>query len=404
MTKADQQVDVEFVKLSLAINEHMPGYVDAYFGSQEWAEEARQAGKLPLSDLNDRTNQLVFDISQADGLDAQRKDFLCRQVSAMQMTLRLLAGDKVSLAEEVRALYDIDPVWRDEVTVLEAHKTLDQILPGEGSPKERMDNWKKSLELPVQKVRDLLSFVTDRLRELTREKFSLPEDESFTVEFVSGQPWLAYNWYMGGYKSRIEINTDLPAHVNDVLALMAHEGYPGHHTELSIKESTLVRQMNYQELVVTLIHSPCCVIAEGIATTALETILSDEELEDWYRKEILPRAGMTHLDAALMLEIERAAKQISGLWGNAAFMLYEQDKSAEEIKAYLETYALNTEQEAEHAINFISDPLNRSYIFTYDTGHDLLEELFTQRDRDKYFARLLAEPVTPSQVRGWLQN
>jgi hypothetical protein len=146
------------------------------------------------------------------------------------------------------------------------------------------------------------------------------------------------------------------------------------------------------------------VVSEGIATTALETILVEAELEDWYRKELLPRAIMTHIDAALMMEVDRALKLVTGLWGNAAFMLYEQKKSTNEITTYLQKYGLDTEQEANHAIRFISDPLSRSYIFTYHMGRDLLEELFTHGARDKYFTRLLEEPVTPSQIREWIKN
>jgi hypothetical protein len=236
-----------------------------------------------------------------------------------------------------------------------------------------MDSWKKSLQIPVAKMHEILPFIVERLRELTREKFALPEGESFTLEFVSDQPWMAYNRYLGAYISRIEINTDLPPQVNGLAVLIAHEGYPGHHTELSIKESSLVRHSDYREHVLTLINSPSCVISEGIATTALETNLPEDELEDWYRKEILPRAGMNHIDAALMMEVDRAQKQLAGLWGNAAFMLYDQKKSADAISTYLQTYALDTEQEANHAIRFISNPLDRSYIFTYFAGHDLLD-------------------------------
>lgn len=50
MTKDEQHVDEEFVRLALEINEHLPGYVDSYFGSQKWLQEAKQAGKLPLHD------------------------------------------------------------------------------------------------------------------------------------------------------------------------------------------------------------------------------------------------------------------------------------------------------------------------------------------------------------------
>jgi hypothetical protein len=405
MTK-DRPLDEDFVRLSLAINEHLAGYVDSYFGPEEWAQDAKQAGKLPLPDLTSRTDRLAADISQVNGWDEQRKDFLARQVRAMQMSLRLLAGEKVSLAEEVEALYDIQPDWKDQSILEEAQKILDETLPGEGSLQERLERWKKSLEVPVEKIKELLPFITDRLHELTREKFFLPQDESFSVEFVSNQPWAGYNWYLGNYQSRIEINTDLPVGVTALAALMAHEGYPGHHTELCTKEAKLIRQMNYREHVVTLINSPSCVVAEGIATTALNTLLTEEELEDWYREEILPRAGMAPIDAARITEVSRAMEKMrmSGLMGNAAFMLHDQNKSAAEISSYLQTYGLRTEKEAEKAIKFIANPLYRSYTFTYHVGYELLEKLFTRVDRHTYFARLLQEPVTPSQIRQWINN
>ena len=36
------------------------------------------------------------------------------------------------------------------------------------------------------------------------------ENERFTMAFVKGQPWSAYNWYKGDNQSLIEINTDWP--------------------------------------------------------------------------------------------------------------------------------------------------------------------------------------------------
>ena len=404
MSKDHQRFDEEFVRLALAINEHMPGYVDSYFGPDEWQQEVQQAGKLPLPDLTRRVDQLATSISQTKEWDSQRQDFLARQISAMQMSLRLLAGESASLAEEVQALYDVLPIWKDESNFIESQKLLDEILPKGGSLKERLESWKKSLEIPIERVKELLPFVTSTLRELTCKRFSLPEDESFSVEFVSNQPWGAYNWYLGEFKSRIDINTDLPIRVNALPGLIAHEAYPGHHTELAIKEAKLIRQMNYQEHVLTLINSPSCVIAEGIATAALKTVLSDDDLEEWYQKEILPRAGMNHVDAAMIMEVGRAGQKMVGLWGNAAFMLHDQKKSRNEVVAYLQKYEMSTEQEADKAIQFLSNPLYRSYIFTYHIGYDLLEELFSLADRDKYFARLLEEPVTPSQIREWIKS
>jgi len=404
MSNNNERLDEEFVRLALAINEHLPGYIDSYFGPGEWDQQARQAGKLPLPDLTRRVDQLALNVSQVNDWDAQRKDFLAHQVSAMQMSLRLLAGEDVSLVEEAEALYDIQPTWKDEAYFIEYQKWLDEILPKGGSLNTRLENWEKSLEIPIDKASGLLPFITSTLRELAHKKFNLPKDESFIVEFVSDQPWMAYNRYLGEYKSRIEINSDLPMQVNSLLTTIAHEGYPGHHTELSVKEAKLIRQKDYYEHLVTVINSPWCVIAEGIATSALETLLTDQELEDLYREEILPRAEMTQIDIKTMLEISRAKRKIRDLWGNAAFMLHDQKKSTDEIVAYLQKYELSTEQEANRAIRFMSGPLDRSYIFTYTAGYDLLKELFTHVNRDKHFARLLEEPVTPSQIREWIQK
>jgi hypothetical protein len=404
MGRESQSISEEFVRLALAINEHLPGYIDSYFGPNEWAEQAQQVGKLPLSELTQRAGQLGASVSQAKEWDAQRKDFLTHQISAMQMSLRLLAGENVSLAEEAQALYDIQPVWTDETYFVEYQKWLDDTLPKGGSLKERLENWKGALEIPIEKARELLPFITDTLRELTHRKFNLPQDESFLVEFVTNVPWMAYNRYLGQYKSRIEINNGIPMYINGLVVTIAHEGYPGHHTELAMKEAKLVRQKGYQEHLLTLINSPWAVIAEGIATSALETVLTGLDLEDWYREEILPRAGLPHMDAKIMIGIGRAERKTRNLWGNAAFMLHDQKKSTAEIISYLQKYEMSTEQEANRAIQFMSGPLDRSYIFTYTAGYDLLEKLFSIAGRDKYFTRLLEEPVTPSQIREWIKK
>src|SRR5436190_22480245 len=97
LSNEDQRLVEEFVKLALAINEHLPGYIDAYFGPSEWSQEANQAVKLPLPDLVHRADQLAANLSQVNDWDAQRKDFLAHQLSAMQMSLRLLSGENVSL-------------------------------------------------------------------------------------------------------------------------------------------------------------------------------------------------------------------------------------------------------------------------------------------------------------------
>jgi hypothetical protein len=215
---------------------------------------------------------------------------------------------------------------------------------------------------------------------------------------------MAYNWYSGNARSRIQINTDLPMRIYDLPALIAHEAYPGHHTDLSIKEVKLVKGLKYYEFTVNLLNAPSAVMAEGIATTALKTILPDEELEQWLRDELLPSAGLSRIDPKRILALRKVPDKISGLSGNAAFMLLDQNKSGEEVSQYLQQYGPMSEQEAKHTVRFISAPFNGSYVFTYDTGHDMLEELFQLGGREHYVRRLIEEPVTPSLVRQWIEN
>jgi hypothetical protein len=402
MIHVDQEWGERFVRLALAIDEHLPGYVDAYFGPEEWQVQAKQDGKLPFSDLAEQTDQLATDVSQANDMSLQRRDYLARHLMAMQMSLRLISGEKVSLADEVEAMYDVRPDWKDEANFEEAHALLNQVLPPGGSLKERTLAWERSLEIPVEKVKEFLPTIIRKLRKCTEQKLSLPEGENFTVEFVSNQPWSAYNWYLGNFGSRIDLNTDLPAHIHFLPALIAHEGYPGHHTDLVIKEKVLVQGSKYYEFTVNLINAPSAVMAEGIATTALETILSDDELAEWFREELLPDAGLAHIDPKRILAVSQAGKKMKGLAGNAAFMLHDHHKSEQEISQYLQRYGLSTEKEASQTIRFISNPLYRSYIFTYHVGYDLLEKLFQHGNRDTYFRRIIEEPVTPGMIRQWI--
>ena len=392
------------VRLVLAIDEHLPGYVDAYFGPEGWRTEAKEAGKMPLSDLARQTEQLASDLSQAGDLDAQRSEYLVSHVTAMQMSLRLLQGEHISLEDEVEAVYDVRPVWKDESNFEEAHRLLDEVLPGAGSLRERTLEWERSLEISIEKVKEILPVLIRKLRRLTHEKFGLPEGENFTVEFVSNQPWTAYNWYLGNFQSRIDLNTDMPSRISFLPALLAHEGYPGHHTDLCIKEKLLVQQSGFHEFTVNLLNTPSALMAEGIATTALKALLTDEELEAWFREELLPAAGMKHIDPKRIFAIGKAGRKMNSIDGNAAFMLHDQHRSEEEIRQYLLTYGLVIEQEAKQTIDFISNPLYRSYVFTYHMGYELLEELFQHVDRRTYFQRMLQEPVTPGIVRQWISD
>ncbi len=402
MTDQATTISQRFVELTLALDRHLPGYVDAYFGPPAWKEQSLAGEPRPVEELVKEAADLAVAIQQEPTFDDQRRDFLARHVTAMQTSLRLLQGETLPLAEEVTLLYDITPAWVDEREFDEAHRQLDDLLPPGDSLLERLSQHRQSLEISYAQAALLLPAIAERLRTLTRRRFPLPDEESLEFYPVTDKLWNANNWYLGQGRSRIDLNTDLPLQITGLVETIAHEGYPGHHTELAIKEARLLRARGHGEQCVVLLNAPSCVVSEGIAVRALDVLLSEEEQIRWHAEEIFPRAGMAHLNAEREHAIARISRRLRGVWDNAAYLLHDQHLSEAEVSAYFQRYGLRRAKEADKAVKFIADTLLRSYVFSYSYGGKLLDALFAARDdAAQWFARLLTEPVTPSQIRAW---
>lgn len=392
----------DYILLAFAIDQHIPGYIDAYFGPEEVKNDAAQRGKLPVAALMVEADRLAQAVLDAD-LETQRANFLTAQVSAMQTSLRLLLGEMIPLASEVEQLYGLAPEWVDEDRFNEAHRQLDALLPHGKDLFTRLTTYKKSAEVTAETAVIVLEEIRRRLRVLSRQRFSLPGDEDFEIVLVKDKPWGGYNYFLGKARSRIEINTDLPLRATSFLSLLTHEGYPGHHTELVLKEMRLMNEKGWQEHGITLINSPSCSISEGLANCALDTILTPQQQIAW-ETELFAMAGL-NLDAAWATQVRAALVPLGRVTGNAAFMLHERGASKEEAATYLEKWALSSPAEARKSIEFISHPLYRSYIFNYTLGMDLLEQLFNAKgSREPWFTRLLCEPVTPLMIKRWIEK
>ena len=109
--------------------------------------------------------------------------------------------------------------------------------------------------------------------------FGLPKGEAVEVEYVTDEPWAAFNYYQGGLLSRVAVNTDVAMSPTFLVEFAAHEAYPGHHTENTWKEQLLVRDAGCLEELAQMIGAPAALISEGIAGLAPEMMLGDDEQE-----------------------------------------------------------------------------------------------------------------------------
>lgn len=318
-TAADP-ISRSYLRLAFHINRLVPGFIDAYFGPPEWQAEAETEGDLAPAGLQRDAEELLRNVASIS--DDLRREWLTKQVTAMITTLRRVQGETLPFEQELRLVYDIQPQWTDEQVFSDALRVIADLLPGDEPLADRLEAWDAQFDVPKDKLLPLLTACRDETRRRTRQWFTLPEGEEIALQIVENQPWSAYNWYLGHYCSRVDINTDLPVRANTMLGLMAHEGYPGHHTEHAIKEKLLYRDQGYAEASVQLINAPECVISEGIADLAWEIIFTEGELQAWLRDVLYPMAGLK-VDVTRDRALARARRQLRPVSGNAAFLLLD---------------------------------------------------------------------------------
>ena len=319
----------------------------------------------------------------------------------MLAIVRRVAGEELPYREEVRLLFDIEPAATPEGVYDAAIADLDSLLPGDGPIVERMVAWRQSYVIPPEVARRLVDVILPELRARTEEFVDLPEDESIEIRMVQDQPWSGYNWYLGNGRSRVDLNTDLPIYAYRLTDLLAHEGYPGHHTEHALKER-LYTEQGLGEHALQLINTPECVISEGIATLAEKMLFDPHELVRFRRERVYPAAGITG-DPEREVAIGAATRILRSVPGNAALLLHEEGRDQEDVVAYLQHYGLTTEAEARQSLHFIADPLWRAYIFTYHVGYELISGWLDQApaERRSRFRTLLTDQVYPSQIAAW---
>lgn len=386
----------DYLRLVLEINKHIDGYVDAYYGPPELRTKVEEDEKRHPMDLLERHVRLRDLMPLGD----PQRAYLPGYLRAIETTLRSLNGEPIHYLDEVNRLYDIQPQRVDESAFTDAHAELDTLLPGSGAIADRLEAWRKTYEVPLDRLLDVLEITRAEVRRRTAGLVQLVDGESIEFRLTHDQPWSAYNWYRGNARSLIEFNTDIPVLALELANLFAHEGYPGHHTEHQLKEQRLYYERGYGETAAALLHSPSAVIAEGIATTAVEIIFPHGSHHDWTVEVLLPAAGLPPADAEALRRIAQARDVLRWVSPNVAILFHTGEINDAQAIEYYQAYGLVTEKRARQSFNFITNPLFRAYIFTYTEGYVLIEQAAAQHGGDKQpvFNRLLVEAVLPSRL------
>ena len=373
----------DYIRLGLRLGRHVDGLVDSYYGPPELK---REVDAEPL-----REPALL--VADAGALLDSTDGWLRHQVVGLETVARRLAGEAIPYADEVERCYGVRPRRVSEQEFEAAHRQLDELLPGNGDLASRYQAWREGDPLPRERLAPALETLAAELRHRTRETFGLPEGESGELDYVTGKPWAAYNYYLGGLRSRVAVNTDVDMNANYVGELMAHELYPGHHTEHAWKEQRLVKEQGRLEDSILMIGAPQSLIAEGIAELGHEILLDDL---DAFTAETLAPLGIDY-DVDIGRAVRKARKPLERCLGNAALLVHEDGASEVEAREYLMRWGLVSERRAQHNVEFINHPVWRSYVTTYADGYRVCAAWV---DGDPAtFKRLLTEQLSPADLR-----
>ncbi|NPV75438.1 MAG: hypothetical protein HPY59_03590 [Anaerolineae bacterium] len=375
-------------------------FVDFFYGPSELKARIEKEEEPPAEVLA-RAAITLGDTLPSQNFERDRAGFLEKQISAMETLCRKLSGQRVILQEVIQGYLDLEPTWQPESDFKQALDLLDQALPGTGDLRARYQRFREETALRrPELVLSLASRMVAEARRRTRRFLELPEEEAFDFHAVREVSYGAANWYLGGYRSRLELNIDRPASPFSLLYQMCHEAYPGHHTEFVMKEKHLYLDRGFTEQSLFIV-GPQLVIAEGIASLAQEMIFTPEEAEVWLKAQNLAEAGiaLNHLDLPKVIQA-LGANMLDDLESNLALMLWD-GRSDEELVAYAMAYTPFTGEQIRRTVQSLKSPLRQIYAFTYSQGKRLMRPLLQGANRWQVFRRLLTEPVYPSLLAEW---
>lgn len=389
----------EYLLLGLRFDRIEEGYVDSFTGDPALRKQIADEPAPDPAALARLARRLHGEVDDS-GLDPQRADYLKAHLRALDCAGRKFAGEDVGFVDEVRDYFDVDITKGDEDKYREAHRLLDEALGGSGPLVERMQAHRSGEEIPPERLEECIHAFSSALRDRVRADFPLPDTETINYEIVTDKPWSGFNYYEGNYRSTVAVNADLKQQMSNLPRLVAHESYPGHHTEHCRKEAGLVELGGQAEQTIFLVNTPQCLMAEGLADLALYAAIGP----DWgaWASDIYADLGL-RFDGERAEAISTASAALADVRQDAALMLHDEHRDTDDVVAFLQRWLLTSPERARQSMRFLSSPLWRAYTSTYVEGYRLLRGWLDARPADvsltTRFGRLLDEPLIPSSLR-----
>lgn len=392
----------DFLLLALRIDKHIKGYIDFYYGPENIKQivenETTTSPQKLLSDCKILQKDLFV-----QGYDKKRERYLEKYLIAMRTSIEDLLEIEIPFKEKFLRLYDVELLPINESELLKLVEEFNEAYKGSGSLNERLQDLRESRKVPEKRVYPLFKKAIEFVKMKTKELIGdiLPKEEKISIELVNDTnnneaKWAYYEWYLGNFHSRIEINPNYNMYWSVFLSAAAHEGYPGHHMNFVLNEKRLYQELNQFEHSILLLKSPVLVICEGIADLAVNVLYSYREQADISLQYFSNGTEEVTLEN-LALQNRVKAKQ-SLFWYNLAYHAHFDGWSEEKLIKYALNFELFSLKDIKNIIKLIFEPAHSTTAFLYNLGNKLIINKYGEFPSVNKFRDILLNPLMPSDL------
>ena len=308
-----------YIQLARGFARHDPSLIDHWLvAPREGDPGPRQPVHVLRGDVDALADEIEEVLSAVSGLDRRRVQGLRGQVHALQLAARRLMGESLPFDAEARMGLGIAPARADLFEVDRAREGLEQLLPGTGALVERVAAFRAGFAVPPDRREQVTRAALDQCRAATRDRLRLPEDEAIDLAFVEGLPWDAHARYLGGHRTRIEVNGGRPLDLSRALRLACHEGYAGHHAQYIWMADVLVGERGWLEYSMVPGFGPHLLVSEGAAEAGADLAMPAARRLAAYRDHLVPAGGLRADDLERLVQVEDHLAAIEPLIGDIA--------------------------------------------------------------------------------------
>jgi hypothetical protein len=392
------EIGQRYLLLALRLGRHLPDMVHAFIGPPNLREVVAGEPITPTVELHDEALRLL-ELAEAEAFDpaaAHRATFLRAQLTAIGTMARLLGGEEIAFPDRAELLLGC-PIEREPDSVFAgATGALSDLLPGDGPLLERVKQHDATLTPPRdRRLGEIIEFAR-ALQRRSAEQWGLPAGEAVEWRAIDSRRYGVSGGYLGSRRSRIELNIDIPLTLSQMLDLVAHEAYPGHHLERATKESRMASDDGRGESMVIVSCTPQVLVLEGMAEHALQLAMTEPEIASQLQAAVA-RNGLRG-DLGIDRAAARPREVLGGAVVAAALGRITDGWTSRATNDYLREVGLASADVADQWTSQFEDPIRGVQPLSYPIGRALAGRWLEVVGQSEGARRCLDEDLVPAQL------